>query len=372
MKSYLKQLSLILTILQFNAFCSSAQQNIDSLFPTRGLCIAAPLVNGVDAFVKFIDTELAPRKLNTLILRVDWNYQFTSHPELSDSIALSKADVKKLVAVCKKNNIRLIPQINLLGHQSWAGTLYSLLKKYPQFDETPHVKMPEKHVWPNADGLYCKSYCPQHPDLHKIVFALVNEICDVFEANAFHAGMDEVFYLGDDKCPRCQGVDKAELFANEVRKQRDNLAQNGRQLWIWGDRLIDGKTTGYGMWEGSYNYTYRAIHIIPKDIMICDWHYERADKSAVYFAMNGLNVVTSPWRNPELAVKQVNDMLGFRKDATPQMKNRYAGMVHTVWSDAASFIRECDMIKNGKKVTGFSQWVSFDKMFGRMKELAEL
>ena len=27
----------------------------------------------------------------------------------------------------------------------------------------------------------------------KIVFALVDEICDVFESNAFHAGMDEVF-----------------------------------------------------------------------------------------------------------------------------------------------------------------------------------
>jgi hypothetical protein len=37
-------------------------------------------------------------------------------------------------------------------------------------------------------------------------------------SNAFHAGLDEVFYLGDDKCPRCQGRDKAELFAGEVRK----------------------------------------------------------------------------------------------------------------------------------------------------------
>ena len=27
-----------------------------------------------------------------------------------------------------------------------AGTLYNLLKVYPQFDETPHVKMPEKYV----------------------------------------------------------------------------------------------------------------------------------------------------------------------------------------------------------------------------------
>lgn len=338
--------------------------------PLRAFCIAAPRPPAVETFAKFINDELAPRKVNTLILRVDWNYQFTSHPELKDSIALSKADVKALVAVCRKNNIRLIPQINLLGHQSWAGTVYSLLKVYPQFDETPHVKMPEKYAWPNADGLYCKSYCPLHPDVHKIVFELVDEICEVFESDAFHAGMDEVFYLGDDKCPRCQGRDKAELFAGEVSKIRNHLATSGRELWIWGDRLLDGKTTGYGMWEASYNNTHRAIDMIPKDVMICDWHYERADKSAVYFAMKGFKVATSPWRNPELAVKQANDMAQFRRDATPQMKDRFQGMVQTVWSGAESFLKEWQDAKAGKKTTGFSQWQCFDKLYERINELA--
>src|SRR5690606_40003133 len=99
--------------------------------------------------------------------------------------------------------------INLLGHQSWAGSLGNLLKVYPQFDETPHVRMPEEYKWPNPDGLYCKSYCPLHPEVHAVVFALMDEICEVFETDAFHAGMDEVFYIGDDKCPRCGGRDKA-------------------------------------------------------------------------------------------------------------------------------------------------------------------
>jgi 2,4-dienoyl-CoA reductase-like NADH-dependent reductase (Old Yellow Enzyme family) len=131
---------------------------------------------------------------------VDYNYEFESHPELRDSIALSKADVKKIVNECKKHNIRIIPQINLLGHQSWASTVHNLLKVYPQFDETPHIQMPKEYKWPNPDGLYCKSYCPLHPEVHNVVFALIDEICDVFETDAFHAGMDEVFYIGDDKC----------------------------------------------------------------------------------------------------------------------------------------------------------------------------
>ena len=77
-------------------YLSGAQAKLDSLLPVRGLCIAAPKPSGVDEFLKFISEELAPRKLNTLILRIDWNYQFVSHPELRDSIALSKMDVKKI------------------------------------------------------------------------------------------------------------------------------------------------------------------------------------------------------------------------------------------------------------------------------------
>jgi hypothetical protein len=317
---------------------ADAQKNIDSLFIIRGLAIAAPEPSNLDSFVTFIQQELAPRKANTLLLRVDYRYQYKSHPELVDSGALSEKEVKKIVAACKKNAIRIIPQINLLGHQSWANRTEKLLAVYPQFDETPHVKMPEKYVWPNPDGLYCKSYCPLHPEVHKVVFDLVDEICTVFETDAFHAGMDEVFYLGDDKCPRCSGMDKAELFAGEVRKIRDHLASQKKELWIWGDRLLDGKTTGYGMWEASFNNTHRAIDMIPKDVVICDWHYERPDKSPVYFAMKGLRVITCSWRKPEVAVAQVNDMLMFRQQATSQMKNRFYGVMETVWSGVSSFL----------------------------------
>lgn len=349
-------------------YCT-AQQPIDSLLPVRGFCIAAPLPKTVEAFVQFIREELAPRKVNTLILRVDFNYRFESHPELRDSIALSKADVKKLVAVCKQHHIRLIPQINLLGHQSWANRTHNLLRVYPQFDETPHVKMPEKHSWPNPDGLYCKSYCPLHPEVHAIVFDLVDEICTVFEADAFHAGMDEVFYIGDDKCPRCSGQDKAELFAGEVRTIRDHLALQKRVLWIWGDRLLDGKTTGLGMWEASFNNTHRAIDLIPKDVFICDWHYERPDKTPVYFAMKGLRVATCPWRNPANALIQLDDMLRFRKESTTAMRNNFQGMIQTVWSGAEIFLDGYYGRRKEPNAGVNTQWDCYRILFDKIKSL---
>ncbi|HEX4122077.1 MAG TPA: family 20 glycosylhydrolase [Verrucomicrobiae bacterium] len=313
--------------------------------PVRGLCIAAPRPDNVDNFVAFIDQQLAPRHVNTLILRVDYNYQFETHPELRDSDALSRADVKKLVQVCRKDGIKLIPQINLLGHQSFRTHMGKLLSVYPEFDETPWVKLPKEYKWPNPDKLYCKSYCPLNPKVHEVLFPVIDELCDVFEADAFHAGMDEVFYLGEDQCPRCGGRDRAELFADEVRRIHDHLKVKNRRLWIWGDRLIDGKTTGLGEWEASYRTTARAIDLIPKDVMICDWHYERPDPTAVYFAMKGFDVVTCPWRSADPAVQQTDDMIRWRKTTSKVMQPHFQGMLQTVWESAETFLQEASSAK---------------------------
>jgi Glycosyl hydrolase family 20, catalytic domain len=346
-----------------------AQTKLDSILPVRGFCIDVPRPEGLDSFVHFIDRELAPRKVNTLIVQMEYHYQFKSHPELIDSFALSKADIKKIVAVCRKNNIRVIPQIDLLGHQSWANHTGKLLRVYPQFDETPDIKMPEKYVWPNADNLYCRSYCPLHPDLHPVLFAVIDELCDVFESDAFHAGMDEVFYIGDDKCPRCGGRDKSELFAGEVRTIHDHLQMKGRELWIWGDRLLDGKTTGLGIWEASFNDTYRAIDMIPKDVVICDWHYERADKTAPYFAMKGLRVMTCPWRDPSIAITQINDMTGFRRESTSEMNERFLGVMETTWTRTSIFLDNFYKAQSSEAANEITSWNCFRVMYDTIGKL---
>lgn len=310
---------------------NNAQNKLDELLPVRGFSISAPAKDGLDDFIKFINEELIPLRVNTLVLRIGYRYQYKSHPELSSENALSKGDVKKIVKACKAGNIRIIPLVNLLGHQSGRTRLGNLLREYPEFDETPHVQM-------NDEGLYAKSYCPLHPEVHDVVFDVVDEIVDAFDTDAFHAGMDEVFLLGDDKCPRCSGRDKAELFAGEVTKIRNHLAENGIELWIWSDRLLDGKTTGVGLWEGSYNNTHRAIDMIPKDVVMCDWHYERADPTAVIFALKGFRVITCPWNKAQHATVQMHQMVNFRQNATKETKENFMGMMQTTWTGAGRFI----------------------------------
>jgi len=356
----------ILWLLLIAPFFANAER-ADSTSEIRGFCIAAPSPSEHARFMAFIEKELAPKKVNTLILRVDFNYQYTSHPELRDSSALSNEQVKQMVKLCKASGINLIPQINLLGHQSWASQTTNLLRVYPQFDETPQVAMPAKYVWPNSDGLYCKSYCPLHPDVHKVVFALVDEIMDAFEATDFHAGMDEVFYIGHDQCPRCKGKNKAILFADEVAKIRNHLAMKDQKLWIWGDRLLDGKETGIGMWEASENNTFPAVDMIPKDVMICDWHYERSDPTAAYLAMKGFNVITCVWNKPQVAMSQFEDYKTFKAKVNPKLAARYRGMMQTVWSGAGRYLNavenaKLDPTKKDGQVESFNQlFEAFDK-----------
>jgi N-acetyl-beta-hexosaminidase len=346
---------------------SRAADSLDKVMPVRGFCIAAPRPAGVERFVKFIDEDLAPRGVNTLVLRVDYDYQFESRPELRKNGALSREDVKKLVAVCRNDHILLIPQINLLGHQSDGSHLGSLLRHYPEFDETPWVKMPEEYKWPNDDGLYCKSYCPLHPKVHEVVFAVMDELCDVFETDAFHAGMDEVFYIGEPKCPRCGGKDKAELFAGEVKALHDHLQAKGRHLWIWSDRLLDGKSTGLGEWEASANGTARAVDLIPKDVVLCDWHYEQDVPTAPYLAMKGFHVITCPWKSSELAVWQAQDMARWRSRSPEELKDRFEGVMQTVWSDSGQFLQR--ELKSKPEAT--NSWNCFKAMFGEIKKLQQ-
>ena len=351
------------------SFSSYAQEDTirPNHLPTRGLCIKAPQSQHVDEFVQFIHNDLADHGVNTLVVRVDYNYEYQSRPELRQKNPLIRNDVKKMVLACQKENIRLIPQLNLLGHQSWAGDLGKLLEVYPEFDETPHIEMPEEYEWPNDDGLYCKSYCPRHPLVHDVVFDLVDEIIEVFEADAFHAGMDEVFYIGNPKCPRCGGSDPSRLFAEEVRRIRDHLEEQNCELWMWGDRLLDGKTTGLGMWEASMNNTYRAIDMIPRDVVINDWHYNRAVPMAVHFAMKGFDVISCPYKNPKVAINQAEQQVNFRETSPTPMNRRFKGVMQTVWTDFKSFYE----VYQGRKEPQDSvnnSIRSFRRLFDRINE----
>lgn len=311
------------------AFASGSEP---SLLPVRGLYLGAPKPADVPLVTGFIRDVLPREGVNVLVMQFDYRYQYTSHPEVVDADALSRSDVQAIVAACHAARVRLIPLINLLGHQSWAGQTFGLLRAHPEFDETPKK-------YPNNQGIYCRSYCPLQPDLHKVVFDLIDELAAVCEADAVHVGMDEVFILADPDCPRCRARNRAELFAQEVRTLHDHLAESHREMWMWGDRLLDGSVTGVGEWEGSQNGTAWAINMIPRDIVICDWHYDSAPPTAAWFAVEGFRVLYAPWRKTDVALAELDQIRAIRAHADAVTGPRMLGVLQTTWGGASDFIK---------------------------------
>jgi hypothetical protein len=292
--------------------------------------MAAPKPDEVPLCVRFIRDALPKEGVNVLVMEFDYRYQFASHPEVADRDALSKADVQAIATAARESGVRLIPLINLLGHQSWAQQTFGLLRAHPEFDETPGK-------YPNNQGIYCRSYCPLHPDVHKVVFDLIDELAGACGADAVHVGMDEVFLIGTDDCPRCRGRNRAELFAQEVRTLHDHLAETHREMWMWGDRLLDGYGTGLGEWEASQNGTAAAINDVPRDIVICDWHYDSAPPTAAYFAVQGFRVLAAPWEKRDVALGELDLVRSVRAHANDLIVPRMFGMLQTSWGSFADF-----------------------------------
>ena len=240
--------------------------------------------------------KLANLGINTLILEVDYNFAFKSHPELRrGSNTITREGARKFAASCRKLGIRLIPEFQSLGHQSWKGETFPLLATYPLFDITPGA-------FPGNEGIYCREWNPLNPAVTQIVFQLMDEIIDAFEAHALHVGMDEIFLLGSDLSPSTKGQEPAVLFAKAVNDIHRHLVGKRRvEMLMWGDRLIDGKNYDYGEWESSMNGTAAAIDMIPKDIIVCPWHYEpRTDYPSIpMFLGKGFRVIPAGWNNVE-------------------------------------------------------------------------
>jgi len=291
--------------------------------PWRAIHMFAPWHDEVPMFRRIVVESLAPAGIDTIVLEVNYKFAWQSHPELREPGSnLTLQDVREIVALCRAHGIRVVPMFNCIGHQSWEKTNFPLLAKYPELDERPDIPA-------NNEGLkYCRSWCPSHPKTNEIVFDLMGELVDAFEPEAFHIGADEVFEIAEDACPRCRGKNPADVFAKAINDMHGFLAvERGLTVMMWGDRLIDCREFDYGYgWECSDNGTAPAIDMIPRAIVICDWHYEprAAYESLAYFQAKGFRAMPATWRNADAT-------RAFVRYAIDTRTERLQGFMFTTW-----------------------------------------
>jgi hypothetical protein len=338
-----------------NVFKFLAAALIFSFCAIPNPCLSAPnpCWRGVHVW---IDNDAAARKLletlpslqaigvNQVVMEINYSFEFREHPELRTRRFVRVATAHELAAAARTNGINLIPEFNCLGHQSFGRRACPLLRAHPEFSETPSLTASDK-------GVYCLSWCPKAPGLNEIIFSLIDEMADGFEATSFHVGMDEVYFIGEEQCPRCHGSNPAELFAAQVNALHEHIVGKKKlKMLMWADRVIGSKYQGICQYDNAHNDLSACIASIPRDIVMCDWHYERKREysSVPFLAGKGFPVWPSGFM-PVAATQAFSDYSLAHRDEV-------VGYLATTWNETS--------------ITNLASWPPIKEILPRWREQA--
>ncbi|MCS7223667.1 MAG: beta-N-acetylhexosaminidase [Armatimonadetes bacterium] len=243
-------------------------------------------------------------RFNAVIVQLD-HLEWKSRPEIRMPWSLPQSEALALFQDAEEEGMEVIPLLPTLSHCEY---LFGSLGGQP-----PRVNGDIAES-PSSSYLYCPSY----EKTYEIVFTLLSELLSLGSFRTVHLGHDEVTRDRTfGTCPRCSGIPRHQLFAYDILRLYDFLRQRGKRMMIWGDMLLRPEEASDAAHGGPPDNLWRARDIIPKDIIIVDWHYQPAPRypSLWVFTQEGFPVIAASWRNPlnilGLArASKVSDVLG--------------------------------------------------------------
>lgn len=260
---------------------------------------------------RLIEQVFAPLKFNKIIMQVD-HIKWERHPEIWQPWSLPKESVKELLKKAEANNMEVIPLLPTLSHCEYL--FGSLAGDAPKVNE---------EIAEDPTTAYL--YCPNLEKTYRIVFDLLEELLDLFKPRWVHIGHDEVLNRGRfASCIRCRGMQPHFLFAEDVKRLYEFLKERGVGVMMWGDMLLRPDEAFDAAHGGEPQNFWLARKLIPRDIVIVDWHYQPSPRypSVRVFKQEGFEVIGATWRNQKTIVE-------FSKAAK---EAGALGMVQTTWT----------------------------------------
>jgi hexosaminidase len=209
-------------------------------YPERGLMIDLGRRVYRAAWIRREIRQLAYLKLNLLHLHLTddqrWGIESDRHPELASPGALSKAQVRSLVAYARRWHVTVVPEIDMPGH------IGALLAKHPGLA----LRKPGESPGATATRLDITD-----PAALRFVRGLIREYLPLFPDRYWHVGADE--YMSDGEFaqypqllsyaqqhygPDATAKDAMLGFINRI----DGVVRaHGKTLRAWHDELGDGR-----------------------------------------------------------------------------------------------------------------------------------
>jgi hypothetical protein len=247
----------------------------------------------------------ATYKLNFFSPYFEQSLAYRSNPLLAPPVgAMSREDVKALVAYARRYHVDVIPEQEAFGH------LHHMLKYelYATLAETPHG-----HV-----------LSPGQPGSIALIKQLFAEIDTLFPSKFVHIGADETFELGrgqtkDRMTKEGEGV----VYLDFLKQIEAALRPNGKKLLFWAD--IAEKHP-------------ELVKSLPKDMIAVAWDYwstKGFERKIKPFTDAGIETWVAPgvgsWNrvypNNDVALRNIQ---GFIRDG---QHLGATGVLNTSWDD---------------------------------------
>lgn len=253
---------------------------------------------------------------NTLFLYLEGVIRTESFPFRDVAASYTPEQIREVVSYAAQEGLDVIPCISTLGHAEHFLTCDEMLPlKEADTDKPP-------------------MFCPSNPACYEFLENYLREICALFPTKHIHIGCDEAWALGS--CPRCRermrlGETREDLLVEHVLKLHKLLTGMGKRVWIWDD-----------MFE---NDTEHFVSRLPRDVVLCAWHYffDLMDKDGFQGHFNnlrrsnplplyerlGFEVVICPWARGYYHVERLTRLV---------RNERLLGGILTVWEMKERFL----------------------------------
>ncbi len=193
-------------------------------------------------YLKSIVDRMSSGKLNTLVYYDEFSsIKLDSFPELAAAGALTKDEVKTLVAYAAERFVEIVPVFNSFGH--WSSGMAA-------------------HHRDLSEGGHGTNFCAADPRAKAFLEKLLPEVCALFPARRFSPGCDEVEALGE--CPACRKIGAEAAWVRHVNMVCGILTRQGKQPFIWTDYINFGP---------NQTPRWSALDKLDKNIELAYWFY---------------------------------------------------------------------------------------------------
>lgn len=250
--------------------------------------------------------NFAAYKLNVYSPYYEHTLEYASNPlGTQPGGAMSREQVRELVAYAKAYHIDVIPEQEAFGH------LHHLLKweLYAPLAETSHG-----HV-----------IAPGQPGSMALITQLFAEIDSLFPSRFIHLGADETFELGRGQTServKAEGI--GPVYVGFLKDIADSLAYTRKRLLFWGDVAMNHP---------------ELVRTLPKDMIAVAWDYGMSPNYDRFITPFRLDVNMETWVAPGVSnwnrvypnnFVALRNIQGFVRDG---QRWGATGVLNTSWDD---------------------------------------